>query len=154
MEYQPVQLEIHQNLQSYYEGNKYLIQVWDKTGRKAFETQVQTAIKQWAISYNYFIFKTQPGDVMDQFFQIVDLNNGNYLEQSTLFVEDYVKDASYDKITFLNGLLYVANVDYVKIVNIDYNLKAGEKGKRTIDPSQVVTINLTELNIHALGVIP
>lgn len=87
---------------------------------------------------------------MSDYIQIVDLENGNYLNQAVIYVKDFVKDDDYTKIAFANGLLYMANKDYIKIVYIDTKLAPGENKKVEIPESDVAVIDLLDLNIHAL----
>ena len=45
----------------YYKEFNYLLQVWDNKGMKAFEKKLKNPVEQWAIAFNYFIFK-ETGD--------------------------------------------------------------------------------------------
>jgi hypothetical protein len=63
---------------------------------------------------------------MSNYIQIVDLENGNYLNQAVIYVQDFVKDDEYTKVAFANELLYMANKDYIKIVHVNTKIGPGE----------------------------
>lgn len=87
---------------------------------------------------------------MSDFIQIVDLENGNYLDQATIYIKDFVHDEEYTKIAFGNELLYMSNKDYIKIVHVDTKLAPGESRKVEIAEEDIAVIDLLDLNIHAL----
>ena len=87
---------------------------------------------------------------MSDYIQIVDLENGNYLNQAIIYVKDFVHDEEYTKIAFANELLYMSNKDFIKIVHIDTKLGPGESKKVEIPAEDIAVIDLLDLNIHAL----
>lgn len=62
MEFIPFLIEIGPKAKVYYENYNYLLQVWTKGGKLIFEQKLKERIKQWAISFDNFIFKTVGSD--------------------------------------------------------------------------------------------
>ena len=122
--------------------------MWDKKGRKIFQEKLLEEVKQWAICFEYFIFKSkdqsnQPGE--RQFFNIINFDKTN----NVTLMEDFMKDESYQYFVYNENKFYAANQDCVKILPLKltnanggaFDLK-NNVVKRFVDQSMVATIQM------------
>lgn len=58
MEYTPVQVLVKDAIKKLHDDKNVLLQVWDKKGRKTFQEKLLNEVNQWAICFEYFIFKS------------------------------------------------------------------------------------------------
>ena len=106
MEFCPVLVQINHNLLKKEYKSDYLLQVWNKEGRKVYQKPLQSKIhffssvfvsidqiKIWGISNDYLIYKPQVGDEDFDCYHITNLRN----ENSTLLIKDCVNDPSCTK---------------------------------------------------------
>jgi hypothetical protein len=104
------------------------------------------AVKIWAISNDYFIYKPALGDENFDCFHIVNLDNGN----STLLVKDCVNDPTCKKnhpiqthigqyLAYLNGILYIANKSTCFLMDVKHEMTRGEVKKIDIanEPTKI-----------------
>ena len=148
MEYTPVQVLVKPEIKHLHEHKNVLLQVWDKKGRKIFQEKLLEEVKQWAICFEYFIFKSkdqsnQPGE--RQFFNIINFDKTN----NVTLMEDFMKDESYQYFVYNENKFYAANQDCVKILPLKltnanggaFDLK-NNVVKRFVDQSMVATIQM------------
>lgn len=143
MEYAPVLIEISDNIKKLHDpdGGKYnyLLQVWDKFGKKVFQERLIKRVNKWAICFDFFIFKTNAPDENSDYFQIYNLRNN-----SITMVKDFLNDDSYKFFAYNNGKLFAANDKTIKVVAVKMVTKRGISVKREINQANVASIELTQ----------
>lgn len=135
MEYAPVLIKISDKIKRLHSNHNYLLQCWDHFGTKVFQLKLQKPIKQWAICFDYFIFKTQAPDADSDYFQIMNLRN-----HSRTLVIDFLKDDSYVYFAYNNGKLFAANHTTIKVCPVKLVAKKSASVKREINEHNVASI--------------
>ena len=91
-------------------NTNYLLQVWHQ-GRKIMQERLNQEVKQWAVCFDYFIYKTVDPDEQSRYFQMYDLKKPECLT----LIEDFLRDESYGHFVFNNNKFYAANSTCIKI---------------------------------------
>mmetsp|Transcript_24584 Transcript_24584/g.38150 ORF Transcript_24584/g.38150 Transcript_24584/m.38150 type:complete len:183 (-) Transcript_24584:2350-2898(-) len=149
MEYTPVQLRINENIRHLHDNKKILLQVWDKEGQKILQFKLNHEVQQWAICFDYFIFKTHAPDPESSYFQIYNLER----ENSITMVEDFLENDSYRYLVYNNYKFFAANQDTIKIVSLKVTHMDNHKIYRKISKESIATIDFKDQNcsLHGLA---
>ena len=83
-------------------------------GKKVFQLALQKPVRQWAICFDHFIFKTEAPDADSEYFQIINLSKKGIIT----YVSDFINDPSYQYFAYNNGKFYAANENTIKIAPV------------------------------------
>ena len=113
------------------------------------QERLNQEVKQWAVCFDYFIYKTVDPDDQSRYFQMYDLKKPECLT----LIEDFLRDESYGHFVFNNNKFYAANSTCIKIAFVKPSNQEYTTVKRKIDPKNIATIQLgsAEGKVHGMG---
>jgi hypothetical protein len=116
------------------------MQVWDRTGTKLFERKFIKPVTKWCICFEYFVFKTEEGDVDSKYFHVLNLKT-MAMTQIEGFLEDEADD--YNHFAINGEKLYAASEDTIKIATVKLHTKKTERPLiRKIRDCDISTISM------------
>eukprot|EP00347_Sterkiella_histriomuscorum_P009906 403339425 len=103
-------------------GFEYILQVWNRKGKKTYEKYIKNLPQMWAINGYYLVYKTHQNDEDNNYFHIINLKNGN----ATLLLKDVIEDKDIKYIAFNNDVLYLANKRTVHLIQCTHTPQLGK----------------------------
>ena len=158
MPFIPVQWKIDPNIRSHFgkdkNGNeyKYLLQVWNKEGKKVIEDlPLVTKVIKWCICHEYFIMRTEKPDPDSEYFQITNLET-----KAVTLINDFLKgDDSFEHFAFNDDRLFAASENTIKIASVKLHHRDGKRILRKVreaDVSEIVMVaNEADYRKHTNG---
>lgn len=161
MEYSPVQIQVHTQIRHLHGGANYLLQVWSRTGIKVYQERLNRKIKQWAICFDHFIYRTQEGDKNHEYLQILNIKTSCVTLVSTNWFTDEFEHFAYNGNKLFAASKTCIRIVPVKLISRSTDIEDDPQNPiiRYIDESHISEISFAkgedekdqEHKIHKLG---